>query len=408
MRVLLVDDDPLVLSALNRTVLSRRPEWEVVLAKSGEMAVGWLTQTPFDMVMTDMQMPGMDGSTVLKMSQKLQPGAIRMVLSGHAPLVRILEAEGHYHRFIMKPIEPNQLMAILSSLSPEGLDEECLMARSLVAGLERVPSLRRCVDQLKALLEQPDPDLVEVCRVVAQDLGIATSILKLVNSAYLSVGHFIAGINEAVEYLGLTVLRELVLNRGIMVVATDAAPAGLSLEGLWGHSHQVALTASEWIRSATGDQTLAAQAFSVGLLHDVGKLVLAINPACNYRAVIEHGHIGNQSLQDLERQWLGTDHGKVGAQLLHLWALPESFSAVVKEQDGNGPADCTSLISLAVHCAHLLPGTHPSPDLFHDGSHPRFLRAATVETATSHWVQQLSSWRQTFLAVDAAEIASLP
>ncbi len=76
MRVLLVDDDPLVLSALNRTVLSRRPEWEVVLAKSGEMAVGWLTQTPFDMVMTDMQMPGMDGSTVLKMSQKLQPGAI--------------------------------------------------------------------------------------------------------------------------------------------------------------------------------------------------------------------------------------------------------------------------------------------------------------------------------------------
>ncbi len=396
MRILLVDDEPMVLRALYRTILSRWPTWEVITASSGEQAVELLSHTPFHLVMTDMQMPGLDGTAVLKACLHHQPDAIRMVLSGHTPLQRILETEGWYHRFLTKPIEPQRQLAILANLNLDDLDVENLLTRHLVTSLERIPSLPKHVAALRALLDQPDPDLGAMGQVVGQDIGLAMTILKLVNSAYLAAGRPITDLQQAVAFLGVSNLRELLEQRGQRMAPTEALAAGLDLEGVWAHSQEVAQRASTWVLAATGDAALAAEAYSVGLLHDVGVVVLATSPVLHYGEILQMIVREGESMLSQERKVLGTDHCRVGAALLSLWALPETFGAVVRAHHCEHLEAHSSLVSLAIYAAHFCPGRAQPPNLFFDGARLASNSVPFTQTLSleAHWERLLAQWQQ--------------
>lgn len=404
MRVLLVDDDPLILKGLYRTILSQWPEWSIVTSDSGEMAVGLMSRMSFDLVITDMQMPGMDGSTVLKMAKELQPEAVRVVLSGHAPMLRLIESEGFYHRFLMKPIEPSRLLDILASLSLDTSEASLSSARSLVTGLERVPSLPRHAAHLQALLKQPEPNLEEIKSVVTRDIGMAATILKLVNSAYLSSLRPITDLEQAVEFLGVGLLRDLFLNHAGTLPARQERPGGLNLEALWGHSRMMGLIAQQLILHGTGDRALAAEAYAVGLLHDVGMVIIATTPCCGYQSVLNSDLEFGQSLLEMELSVLGTDHGQVGAQLMNLWAFPESFSAAVRDHHAQGRTRQSSLVGLAIHLAHLQEGeenTAPLKLL----SAPNYTESTPISLPLlALWESGLAEWQR----VKACALAQKP
>ncbi len=394
MKVLVVDDDPLILKALHRTFCVRWPAWEIVAVASGAMAVGWLTRTPFDLVLTDMQMPGMDGSLVLKMARELQPNAVRVVLSGHAPLLRIMEAQGDYHRFLTKPIDPNELMTILGGYCLDGSDAGTQKARALVAGLEGIPCIPRNLVRLRALLQSPNPSLAAIHREVSLDIGMAAKILKLVNSAYLSFGRSITDLNQAVKYLGATVIHELVMGQNVLASAVDVTPEGLDLEGLWSHCQSVGQEASALVLKETGSEAAAAEAYSIGLLHDVGMVVLATLPSSGYRAILDEVAAKGANLPALERAKYGTDHVQIGAQLMSLWGLPESFISAIREHHAHRLEDHTTLISLALQVAQVPLGTDPSTShlyetRFRDGVDP-----GGATTVGELWERLLIPWKQ--------------
>lgn len=392
MRVLVVDDDPLVLKALDRTFRMRLSGWETVLADSGERAVGLLEQAPFDLVLTDMQMPGLDGSMVLRRAMDLQPDAVRVVLSGHAPLRRIMEAEGHYHRFLTKPIDPEELMAILEAFCLDGSKAGTARARSFVTGLERIPSLPRHLDRLRVLLDQPKPDLAEVVAEIVQDIGMASRVLKLVNSAFLSFGRSITDLNQAAEYLGMDTIQELLAHQHALSSFEDETPEGLDLTALWTHSRHAGLVARGLVLRATGDRAAAAEAYSVGLLHDVGMVVLATTPSSGYRSILERQLIEGGEITALERAKLGTDHVQVGSELVSLWGLPASFSTVIREHHGSHLGDFSSLKSLALQLAHSNLGRAQAPGRLSEGSFiesPGVPQAGSVEEL---WDLLLPAW----------------
>jgi len=395
MRILTVDDDPLILRALNRTFHAQRPEWEIVAVDSGEEAVRKLAQGPFDLILTDMQMPGMDGTQVLHHARQLQPGAVRVVLSGHAPLRRILEAEGDYHRFLVKPVDPNDLIVILDSFCLGPAEEDSRLARSLVAGLERIPSLARDLTVLKDLLEQPQPNLQRAAAVVAQDLGMASKVLKLVNAAYMPFRRSITSLNQAVEFLGLDLLQEMVLSRDMLAAAVDECPEGLSLAELWAHSVRVGKLARDLIYKETGDRKAAEEAYSVGLLHDVGLVAMAIHPGCSYRSVMALNLAPGELLTQREREAFGTDHIQVGAQLLSLWGLPGPFATAIQRQYLDAPDQHPTLISLALHAAHTWLDQSPSPDGFTEGSARGVLPDPDLAGIDAQWAVLVKKWRET-------------
>ena len=104
-RILFVDDEPMVLTGLKRSLRPMRTEWEMVFAGGGDEALTALDQQSFDIIVTDMRMPGMDGAQLLKEVQKRSPQTLRMVLSGQSDRETILRSVNPAHQFVSKPCE---------------------------------------------------------------------------------------------------------------------------------------------------------------------------------------------------------------------------------------------------------------------------------------------------------------
>ena len=113
-RVLFVDDERSVLDGLSRMLRSARHEWTMAFADSGLEALVLLAKTPFDVVVTDMRMPGMDGAELLEHVRDRHPHSVRIVLSGQADRDALRRAVGVTHRYLSKPCDPEQLKAAVT------------------------------------------------------------------------------------------------------------------------------------------------------------------------------------------------------------------------------------------------------------------------------------------------------
>lgn len=124
-RILLVDDETLVLTALKRALYEEA--LEIVAATSGEQALGLMKEEPFKVVISDEQMPGMQGSDFLTQIRELYPATIRMMLTGHATLEAAMRAvnDGETYRFFSKPWNDQELIfAIRSAIEKFDLEAE--------------------------------------------------------------------------------------------------------------------------------------------------------------------------------------------------------------------------------------------------------------------------------------------
>ena len=319
---------------------------------------------------------------------------MRVVLSGHAPLRRILEAEGDYHRFLVKPVDPNDLVVILDSFCLDPAAEDARMARSFVAGLERIPSLSRHLVALKEQLEQPAPNLQRLAAIIGQDIGMASKVLKLVNSAYMPFRRSITSLSQAVEFLGVDLLQEMVLSRDLLAAAGNERPEGLSLEDVWAHSVRVGRLARELVYKETGDRKVAEETYSVGLLHDIGLVAMAIHPGCPYHSVLEKGLAQGELLTQMERETFGTDHIQVGAQLVSLWGLPAPFASAIQRQYLTSLDDHPTLISLALHAAHSWLDQQVLPGGFTEGTAMADYPEADLACADSRWNVLVKKWKE--------------
>src|SRR6185436_15709778 len=106
-----VDDEALVLQGLQRMLRPWRNEWEMEFVDSGARALERMAQAPFDVVVSDMRMPGMSGAELLGEVMKRHPKTIRLILSGHADQQAILNCIGSTHQYLSKPCEPEMLKA---------------------------------------------------------------------------------------------------------------------------------------------------------------------------------------------------------------------------------------------------------------------------------------------------------
>lgn len=116
---------------------------------------------------------------------------------------------------------------------------------------------------------------------------------------------------------------------GVFQQFQQEAICGFSLDQMIQHSLEVGQIARQFARAIMGDELLAADALLAGLLHDVGKLVLASSRGVPYADVLRLAHESNLTLWHAEQQVLGATHAEVGSYLLHTWGLPESVVEAV-------------------------------------------------------------------------------
>ena len=327
--ILFVDDEPKVLQGLQRQLRPMRQEWDMHFVEGGQRALDFMAARPVDIVVSDMMMPGMDGSQLLGEVLKRHPQTVRIILSGHAGPEAILRLVGPAHQYLSKPCDPDELRkAITQSLaSRDLLDNEQL--KQLATRIKNLPTLPAMQSQITEELLKESPSVERVGEIISRDIGMTAKILQLVNSAFFGLAQPVNNPTEAAVYLGLNTIRSLALTAGIFSQYDQKFCRSFSLEALAQHSLLTGGIARRVAQSERQDLKILEQCFLAGLLHDVGQLILASNLPEEYAEVTAKADRQNLPLWQAEMDFFGATHADVGAYLLSLWGLPNPIIEAV-------------------------------------------------------------------------------
>ncbi len=322
--ILFVDDEPNILSGLQRMLRSMRKTMSFQFAESGTAALEILASEHIDVVVSDMRMPGMDGADLLAAVQKQYPHAVRIMLTGQADEGAIMRTVGVVHQFLAKPADPD----ILKQVIKRATVLQDLMAdkqtKELVSSIGSLPSLPKMYSMLQETLKDPDCSLADVAKIIEQDLAMTAKLLQLVNSAFFGLYKHIESPSRAVNLLGLDTVKALILGVGVFSELKSPGSKIFDVNKLWYHSMATAAFAKTIAAQGTDDKEMIDNAFIAGLLHDVGKLLLFSRMPEKYEQAVTLAMESHCSLEEAERQIFGACHGHVGGYLIGLWGLPGS------------------------------------------------------------------------------------
>lgn len=321
-RLLFVDDESHILAGLRRMLRPMRDSWQMEFASSGAEALELMTHGPIDVVISDMRMPGMDGASLLSEVKRRHPGTARIILSGQSDEERVLRTVGPAHQFLAKPCEPASLKRTIDGVCDLCETIQNQRVREVIGGISALPSLPLLFTQLLKEFHATDPSLERIAGIIAGDLAMTAKVLQLVNSSFFGLKCRVASPQQAVSMLGLERIRPLALTAGAFVGFSKPLGHGFSLSALIDHSLIVGLGARKITLLETGDAALAEEAMMAGMLHDIGKLILAQEMDEQYRVAREVAGKTGVAVCAAEQELLGASHAELGGYLLALWGLP--------------------------------------------------------------------------------------
>jgi HD-like signal output (HDOD) protein len=347
-RILFVDDEQHALDELRNLLHRHRHEWEMVFTRQPRVALAQVREAPFDVVVSDMRMPELDGASFLEQVKDLNPAAARIVLSEEAEHGAIVRALPVAHRYLRKPCD----LAVLESAIQRAcvfqnlLRDEAMLG--IVGRIEALPSVSNTYWELTRAMARADAGSAELARIVEKDPAMSIKLLQIVNSAFFGLAQRVSSIQHAISYLGTELLRSLVMTTEVFAAAECISVDGFSLERFQADSLATATLARRLLaRSPRADD-----AFTAALVHDVGKLLIALAVPDRCERVLREVARSCRPVHVVEHEILGTTHADVGSYLLGVWGLPPRI--VETAMFHHSPSQCTAgelEVLAAVHLA---------------------------------------------------------
>lgn len=392
-RVLFVDDEPNILQGLQRMLRGMRHDWEMHFASGGQGALALLAEQPFDVVVSDMRMPVMDGAQLLNEVKRLYPNIIRIVLSGHADRELIMSSLGATHQYLSKPCSAETLKAAVErAFSLNALFEEEPSIKPLISRIHTLPSVPALYLQIMDELRSPDATVEQVGSIIARDPAMTAKILQIVNSAFFGQAGPVSSAEYAVELLGLDTVRTLVLSAHLFKQLDNQPQQSETLDQLWRHGTVVGQFAAAIAQAERASEEVCGNAMIAGTLHDIGQLLLLTNLPGEYLPLMTMVEKEGADLFEMERMYFGASHTEIGAYLLGLWGLPAAIvEAVVHHHSLDGLPAGQFCEAVAVYVANAL-----SHELLDGG--PTAEEALEL-TALGGLAQRLPAWRRACLQI---------
>jgi putative nucleotidyltransferase with HDIG domain len=224
-----------------------------------------------------------------------------------------------------------------------------LTREQVVGRLNQLPSLPSAVSELLSSFGNEDVDVDHIAAQIARDQGLTARVLRVANSSFYGLQSKVGTINEAVVVLGFRAVRSMVLAVGMSGAFRGDQCPGFDARSYLRHGVGVALAARS-LANLTGQNRELA--FTAGLLHDIGQLVLASNFSQQYARVLAFRKENDCLIQNAEREVLGLDHADVGGLLSEAWRFPDSLHEAVVGHHSPAAAKADSLADL-VHVADV-------------------------------------------------------
>jgi HD-like signal output (HDOD) protein len=359
-RILFVDDEIRILDGIRRMLYSERDRWDMQFALGGEAALQACEAGSFDVVVSDMRMPGMDGATLLGHIRDRYPKTARIILSGHSEIAMATRAVPVAHRFLAKPCDAAKLLATIERVCAL---QELLCApeiRNIVGKVGELPSLSATYMSLTRTVSDPDAPVEKVAHIIEQDVAMSAKVLQLVNSAFFGLAQKVNTLQGAVGYLGMDTIKNLALaSEAFRAFVPNKAISQSIYESMQRHAQATALIAGALpVEHKTRDVAVVS-----ALLHDIGRLILASVMPGEFVSTRAAATEKGCAVFLTEEELLGTSHAEIGAYLLGLWGLPNlAVEAIANhhhpERAPHSDLDCTAAVYIADLLAHELEA-HP-------------------------------------------------
>lgn len=301
-----------------------RSAWEMHYANSGQEALDLLAgDTVVDVVVTDLHMPGMHGVELLTEVSKFDPEIIRIVLSGNLNADDLNDAAGIAHQIISKPCDPDHLRSVLARAFTLRERMEDSPIKSTLMRMGSLPSVPVLYWRIMDEINSPTPSIARVAEMVSKDPGMTAKVLKIANAS-TSPKNRVTDIVYATHMLGLENLKSFVLAAELFdKVAIENFSAEFDIEALWQHGLTVGEYAMRISEFEGAHKSIVDAAYTAGLLHDIGVLILASKLPDEFEAVLDYARTNHTTLYQAERKTLGVTHAEIGAYLLDLWGLDD-------------------------------------------------------------------------------------
>jgi HD-like signal output (HDOD) protein len=385
--ILLVDDDPNMGERLCRLLKPLESDWNMISVRSGQEALTTLAAQRCDVIMTDMRMPVKDGVQLLEEVRTGYPHVVRVLLTEPSDQEAVLRSSGSAHQCLLKssPLQAFQSTITRACAIQELLRNEVLL--KLVSGMQTLPSLPTLYREVMQELQSPDASIEKIGQIISKDLGMLTKMLQVVNSPFYGLPRRISSATQAVALLGLETIKSLVLSMKVFSQFESSAQTFFSLDILWNHGMTTGRYA-RMIAKGQGTETRDMEdAFTAGLLHDVGLLVLATNVPDQYTETLA---LMNQGIaeSEAERQVLGATHAEVGGYLLGTWGLSDPIvEAVAFHHDPGRSAGHAFSPLAAVYIANVFEEQEQAAGMDRPSvvADTNYLRACGLDPDISKW-----------------------
>ena len=352
-RLLFVVGDKSQQQSLDQMLQPMRKRWPITVAVASADTSSLLAAGPYAAIVSDAQLAGQSGIKYLTEFTAQSPSTLR-----------ILRCDGNDQAELKRHTGPAiqglalnaDVETVESSLERMFLLDTWMSnpaIKTLVGRMKQLPSLPTLYTQVVTELQKPDASIEFVARLIATDPMMAAKILQVVNSPFFGLTSEITEPAAAVMFLGTERTKSLVLLAKVFSQFEKSRCEGFSQEQLWRHSMATGAFARSIMMTETRNARLADMAFTAGLLHDVGKLLLAANLPPEYSGLIAQAARRNLSESEIEAEALGATHAELGACLLGLWSLPIPILHAVAwhHRPSLGPDNEFSILT-AVHAAN--------------------------------------------------------
>jgi putative nucleotidyltransferase with HDIG domain len=234
--------------------------------------------------------------------------------------------------------------------------EGAMTAEAFIRRLDAIhelPTLSTVAMKLSRLLLDINTSAQDAAEVIQYDQAIVTKMLKLVNSAFFGFSNKVSSVQHALMLLGFNTVRNAVISIDVInTLKINSQIKGFDVSAFWGHSIGVAVI-GRYLDQETGNH-YREDVFTAGIIHDIGKIVMAYYFADRFQAVWETMYREQIGFWDAEHRHFPINHADVGAQLAKRWHLPEPMCHVIGRHHATSKSSSMDNLVAIVHAADAL------------------------------------------------------
>ncbi|MGE0441573.1 MAG: HDOD domain-containing protein [Gemmatimonadales bacterium] len=349
-RALFIEADAATAAIIERDLAACGRPWSATILPTTEDGLLECRREPYDLVVADAGAPGRSGAEFLHRIAESVPGAVRVLVADQARENAAIRGAASAHQVLSKPFQPGVIHGMLQMATDLGDLLANPVATATVGELESLPSIPAAYLRLSELLARDDVTIAGLTEVVQGDTSLSARVLQMANSPYFGTGTAVVSLERAVSVLGSRLIKSLAMVDGMFrSVDHMALPLEFDPRIEQEHASAVGGLARRLAGPARGDA-----AFSAGILHDLGRLLLAVRAPEKFEDVVARATESGQSMLVAERELLGTDHAELGSYLLAAWGLPWTIISGVRHHHQPSRERERQGVAVFVHLADCL------------------------------------------------------